>query len=271
MRATSQASFAAASDRWEPVLAAAGARAFTFGEQLYALSDLLADNAPLRRALSDPSRDGEDKAALAEQVLRGRVEDEVVELVQGLVRARWSTPGDLSHALEVLAVDSLLASAEEHRRLETVEDELFRVDRLLVAQRDLRLALSDQDVPLERRQDLVESLFDGRLSPETVVFIRRATATLRIRSITSALLAISKRAAERRRRTSATVIAAAPLTSAQVGRLQDILERAYGRPIQVNVGVDERLVGGLRIQVGSEVVDGTTLARLDEARRRLAG
>jgi F-type H+-transporting ATPase subunit delta len=271
MRATSEASYAAASQRWEPVLTAVGPRAFELGTQLYALSDLLDANPSLLRALSDPSREGEDKAELAGRVLHGKVADEAVELVQGLVRSRWSAPHDLPHALEVLAVDALLASAQAHGRLETVEDELFRVDRLLTAQRDLRLALSDQDRPVEQRQDLVGTLFDGRLSPESVAFIERATATLRTRSITSALSAITRRAAERRRRLAATVIAAAPLTPAQVRRLEGILERAYGRAVQVNVGVDERVVGGLRIQVGSEVVDGTMLSRLDEARRRLAG
>jgi F-type H+-transporting ATPase subunit delta len=271
MRATSQASYAAASRRWEPVLAAAGSRAFELGRQLYQLSDLL-DGAPsLLRALSDPSRDGEDKAALADRVLRGKVADEVVELVQGLVRGRWSEPGDLPHALEILAVDSLLASAEAHDRLAAVEDELFRVDRLLTAQRELRVALSNQDKPVEQRRELVRSLFEGRLTPESVALVERATETLRVRSITSALGAITRRAAERRRRIAAVVIAAAPLTPAQVRRLEGILERAYGRPVQVNVGVDEHVVGGVRIQVGSEVVDGTMLARLDEARRRLAG
>lgn len=271
MRATSQASFAAASQRWEPVLATAGPRAFAFGEQLYGVSDLLAGTASLRRALSDPSRSGDDKAELARRVLSGSVADEVVELVQGIARTRWSSDLNLAHAVEVLAVDSVLAAAEAHGRLATVEDELFRVDRLLVGQRELRRALSDRDTPVERRVALVQSLLDGRVSPETVLFVERATTSLQVRSITSALNAIAQRAAERRKRLSATVVAAAPLTQAQVSRLEEILERAYGRPVQVNVGVDDRVVGGLRIKVGSEVVDATLLSRLEEARRRLAG
>lgn len=271
MRATSQASLAAASARWEPVLRLAGSGAFAFGEQLYALADLLAGNVSLRRALSDPSRSGEDKAELAGNVLSGKVADEVTELVQGLVRSRWSSSENLAHALEVLAVDSVLASAEAQGRLAAVEEELFRVDRLLASQRELRRALSDQDESLARRLALVDTIFGGKLERETLLFVERATASLRSRSITSALNAILERAAERRRRLSAVVVAAAPLTEAQVGRLGGILERVYGRPVQVNVSVDERVVGGLRIQVGSEVVDATVLSRLDEARRRLAG
>jgi F-type H+-transporting ATPase subunit delta len=66
------------------------------------------------------------------------------------------------------------------------------------------------------------------------------------------------------------VVAAAPLTAEQRSRLEASLQRRYGR-VRLNVDVDPSVIGGLRVQVGSELVDGTVSARLDEARRRLAG
>ena len=132
------------------------------------------------------------------------------------------------------------------------------------------MALRDEEVPAERRLAVVDSLLSGRGQPETRLFVDRAVATLRERSIVRALAHIGERAAERRSRLVATVISASPLTPKQTARLQAVLDRAYGRPVQVNVGVDEKLVGGLRITVGSQVVDASVLARLDEARRRLA-
>jgi F-type H+-transporting ATPase subunit delta len=45
----------------------------------------------------------------------------------------------------------------------------------------------------------------------------------------------------------------------------------YGAAIQLNVDVDPDVVGGLRVQVRGEVLDGTVSTRLDDARRRLAG
>jgi len=76
--------------------------------------------------------------------------------------------------------------------------------------------------------------------------------------------------AERRSRTVATVISAADLGTAQRLRLAEILGRAYGREMQVQVQVDPHVLGGLRVQVGPEVIDATVLARLADARRRLA-
>jgi F-type H+-transporting ATPase subunit delta len=271
VRATSQASLDAASDRWEPVLREAGVVGVTYGEQLYGLADLLSGDVTLCRALTDPSRSPEDKAGLAARIVRGRVADDVADLVVGLARSRWSAPADFAEALETLAVDSVLAAAQARGVLEGVEDELFRFDRILTGQRDLRLALANQDLPLERRLGLVDRLLGQRVQPETLLFVRRAVTAPRASGIFSTLNGIGERAAERRSRLVATVIAAAPLTRAQVDRLRGILERAYGQPVQVNVGVDNRLIGGLRVTMGPELVDASVLARLDEVRRRLAG
>ena len=61
------------------------------------------------------------------------------------------------------------------------------------------------------------------------------------------------------------------LSAAQRTRLASILTSAYGLDIQINATVDPEVLGGIRVQVGAEVVDGTVLARLDDARRRLVG
>ncbi len=64
---------------------------------------------------------------------------------------------------------------------------------------------------------------------------------------------------------------AAPLSAAHHDRLQAALSKLFGRPIQLNVDVDPTIIGGIRVEVGDEVVDGSILGRLEEANRRLAG
>jgi F-type H+-transporting ATPase subunit delta len=62
-----------------------------------------------------------------------------------------------------------------------------------------------------------------------------------------------------------------PLDDSQRHRLAQALSGIYGKSVQVNVVLDPEVVGGIRVQVGDEVVDGTILPRLEEARRLLAG
>lgn len=270
MRATSEASLAAALDRFTPVLTAAGEKAKGLGEEIFAVVDALDSSASLRRALTDPTRAGADKAALAQRLLAPTSSPEVVDLVAGLARDRWSADRDLAEALEEIGTISVLESAEAAGELLRVEDELFRLGRVLAEQRELRVALGSVDLPAERRTGLSDQLLATASEP-TRILVRRTTGALRQRSVTSRLARIGELAAKRRERVSATVLAAQPLSEAQVTKLTQILSRTYGTDVTVNVGIDPSVVGGLRIQLGSDVVDATIQSKIEEARRRIAG
>ena len=105
----------------------------------------------------------------------------------------------------------------------------------------------------------------------TAIVARRAAAAPRGRRYVATLGHIADLIAERRRRQVATVTTATDLSAAQRDRLAGILREAYGREIQLNVILEPQVLGGLRIQVGAQVVDSTVLSRLADARRRLAG
>jgi F-type H+-transporting ATPase subunit delta len=67
------------------------------------------------------------------------------------------------------------------------------------------------------------------------------------------------------------VHSARPLDEATQQRLASALTRQYGRPVHLNIVVDPAVVGGLRVEIGDDVIDGTVSARLDDARRKIAG
>lgn len=270
MRGSSGASLTAAQERFEPVLRAAGADALTLGEQLLTMVSALDDSAALRRSLADPSREGEAKAGLVANLLSG-FDERVVDLVSGLVRSRWASDADLADAIERLGVDAVLASAEARGALETVEDELFRLTRSLGGQREAKQVLSDGTTAPERRVALVDALVGGKVDTVTQSLARRATSSLRGRRFVQTLGWFGEVAAERRKRLVASVTSATVLTREQEQRLGALLERSYGKPVQLNVTVDPAVVGGMRIQVGADVVDSTVLSRLADASRRLAG
>ena len=86
-----------------------------------------------------------------------------------------------------------------------------------------------------------------------------------------ALTAYQKIAAEVRGEGVATVRVARPLADADRERLADALARTYGRDVHLNVIVDPDVLGGIRVEIGDDVIDGTVSSRLDDAGRRLAG
>ena len=240
-------------------------------DDLFALTALLDREHPLRRALTDPSRNGDARVGLARAVLGEQVSGATSDLLAWVVRARWSAPRDLATALELLAVEAQVAAAETAGRLDAVEDELFRIARSVAGAPDLRSALSDQAAPVANRASLIEGLLEGRTSEETRRLVRQAVVAPRGRTFDRTIELYGQVAADRRSRLVATVTAAAPLTEEQRSRLGAVLQRTYGHEVHLNVQLDEHIVGGIRVEIGDEVIDGSVLSRLDEARRRLVG
>lgn len=270
MRGTSQAACEAALRHFDPVAVAAGKDATRLAEELFAAVDALDGSGSLRRALTDPGRDAESKAGIVTSLL-SRSDARVVSVVAELASARWSHEDDLAASIEQAGVLALLAGAQSARELETVEEELFRVERQLVAHRDLLTALGDRSATAAGRIGVLHAVLAGKVSAITYALVARKVAAPRGERLLGAVRELVRAASERRELMVVNVTAAVDLTEAQRARLGSILKDLYGREMQINVAIDPTVIGGMKIQVGSEVVDGTVVSRLADARRRLVG
>jgi F-type H+-transporting ATPase subunit delta len=255
---------------FEPVVAAAGKDGLTLAAQLFTVVDTIDGSGSLRRALTDPARPGTDKGVLIGQLFAG-MDSRVRDVLKDFVNQRWSSESHLTDAIAEAGYAALLGAADSAGKLAAVEEELFRVERALTAERELLVALGNRATPRASRVALVRTILGGKLEPITEALVERAVAAPRGTRLVTTIKQLVVMAAERRGRGVARVTAAVELSAAQRKRLANILNTAYGREIHLNVAVDPSVVGGMKVQVGSEVVDGTVLARLDDARRRLVG
>lgn len=242
----------------------------TAGE-LYAVADVLVAQPRLRRTLGDPATSADGRAGLLGQLFGGRVGKQTLGLAEAAVRLRWSSPWDLTDALEGAADDALFAAAEKGRRLDQIEDELFRLERILEANGEVVGLLDELTVDPARRNVLLDSLIAGKVSPITLELLHHAVASQRKRSIVLAIDQLLEKAAVRQQRSVARVLSAVPLTDAQEQRLAGVLSDMYGRAISVRTALDPSVQGGLLVRVGDEVIDGSVAGRFAQARAALAG
>jgi len=275
IHATSRSALAALRERLNGVLASlpddGGASQQTLAGEIYEVADLFAGQPRLRRALADPSTDAAGRAEFMRSLLADRLSQAAVSLAADAVSQRWSEPWDLADALDVIGDDTLLAAAEQQRQLDTVEDELFRFERILAASGELAATLDERGVAAERRRGLLESLLAGKVNPITMRLLGHAVQSGRKRSLSLAVDDLLQASSLRRARSIARVVSAAELTPGQTARLSETLTRIYQRPIDVRTAVDPKVRGGLVIRVGDEVIDGSVATRLAAARAALAG
>jgi F-type H+-transporting ATPase subunit delta len=267
---TTRQSYAAARERLEALTVNTSVRVVKLAEELAAVTALLDREVSLRRILTDPAQAGEAKAGLVQRLLAEQVSGETLDLVSGMVRSRWSASRDLVDAVEELSSLAEIIGAERSGALDDVEDELFRIARIVASAPDLRAALSDSRATGTAKAELVRTLLSGRARSVTVRLVTRLVVLPRGRSLEAGLDALSKLAAARRGRVVAVVTTAVPVSDRQKRRLGAALATLYGHPVHLNLDVDPEVLGGISVRIGDEVIDSTVVSRLEEATRRLA-
>jgi len=247
-------------------------------KELLGILGTVDSSAGLRRALTDPSRSGEEKSALIKQLFGGKASAEAVDIAAGLASSHWASARDIGDALETLAATVVIAVAENKSAvsasgisgLEELENDLFSFNQAVAASHEVQRALSEPQASAAAKITLA-----GRLVPsaseEAKVLIGQAVAQPRGIKATRLVSRFAELAAKRQQRWIATVSVTRPLTETQASRLQQGMNSLYGRELKVNVKVDPMLIGGIRVQVGDEVLDASVLTRLNELQRQLAG
>jgi len=238
------------------------------GRELFGIAATLRSEPALRRVATDAAVEADAKAGLVQQVFGGAVGDVALAVVTEAARRRWAVSSDLPAVIEQLGVVALVRSAGA--RGEQISDELFALGRLIEASPELRSALADPSRSGDDKVGLLRGLLDDKVLPATLALVEHAVSS-RTGSVERALAEFQEVAAEVQGQLLATVRTARELSEADRDRLSRSLGRQYGRDVRLRVVVDPELVGGLRVEIGDDVIDGTVSSRLDDARRRLAG
>lgn len=270
LQAASRTALAESRERLESHLdGASEADASRLGDELFAAADLLSSHVVLRRHLGDSSTPAEDRVGLLRSVVGSQLGPDAMTTLEGLVSARWSQPRDIVDAIEVLGRLAILTVAQKQGGVENVEDELFRVGRLVDREPRLRSLLGDRGVGADRRVELLRSVVGGKVDAVTERLLVRAVRASSELGLDRAAEELATLAAERRERFVARVTAPVSLTDEQQQRLATALSRVYGRQIALQVELDESLLGGLVVRVGDEVIDGSIAGRLHDAAQHL--
>ena len=238
------------------------------GEELFAAGRIIGDSSHLLGALSDPGVDAPIKVALVKQLFAPGYGRTTVELLEGIASSRWSSHTDLLAGIEEIGIRAVAKSAPTSA---AVDSELFEFGRAVTSDAKLELALGSKLGSTDQKRGLVERLLGGRASQQTVAIARQLVTQPRGRRIGELIRYASTIVADESGSAVATVTTAVPLGATQLQRLETALAAQYGRRVQLNEVIDASVIGGIRIQIGDDVIDGSVSTRINDLRLQLAG
>jgi F-type H+-transporting ATPase subunit delta len=284
----------------EESLASAGALGQAASE-LHSVAELVTTNNELSLAINDGSVAVSARRSVLDDLLAGKVLPQVWSLIHHSVTVIHAS--DLEAAFHWLAAQvriaaergpSLTGEADDEgtlgrlgsrnrvsgyaaavfegvdtHELEEIEDQLFRFARTVESSRPLRHALGDRDLPVALRQDVIAELLGDQVLPATKRLAAYAVRGGRARDIVSTLDALVVDAARARGWRVAHVQSAQGVGDAQQADLSEALARLAGNPVELQVTIDPTLLGGVIVQVGDLLVDGSARHRLDELKEHL--
>ncbi|GAA1663219.1 ATP synthase subunit delta [Citricoccus zhacaiensis] len=269
MAGASSDSLATARQELDSVLVSGGTQ---LASELFTALAAVDSSAPLRRALTDPSWSVERRTGVVGSLFGSKVSEDALRVLNTLAGLKWSRTRDFGDSLEQLATTSVAASAERDGLdgLGRLSDELLSFNRAVQESHDLQRALTDPQAPASAKGNLAERLL-GSGSAEAKLLVRQAVEAPRGHKPVDLIRGFVDTVAERQRLWIAEVTVARPLAPAQQERLAAALKRLFGRDLKLDVAVDPELVGGIRVQVGDDVVDSSLQSRLHDLQRKMAG
>jgi F-type H+-transporting ATPase subunit delta len=238
-------------------------------DDLEQVARLLVHQVRLRKALADPGLPPEPKRALLTELGRGRLEEASVELLANVAGRQRVPLREFPGLLAALAAMAAFTAAERAGELERLEGELFFVATMVEQQPQVRSALTNPGLPVANKQALMADLVDGRVGRRTAALTDLLVELHEGHDLDTVLKEWAEAAAARRNRVVAEVRSAVALDDQRRDRLAEVLTRVLGRPVVLQVTVDEAILGSVVVRVGNELFDGSVRSRLEQAREAM--
>lgn len=244
------------------------ARAAQTGTELFDVVEILDDNRTLRVALANSATSAEARQGLARNLLGDKVSESTLAVLLDAVGQTWSTPREFRQGLILLGRRALFIGAEAEGNLVQVEDELFRLSRILRDNPELTRLVGDKKTEPAKRRELLANVLYGKVTHTTEALVLQVIGRIEKDPIADCR-SLAEQAAEMRGKNIARVETARELSPEQRDALAEKLARIYGHEMSIHTEVDTSLLGGMVIRVGDEVIDGSTAGKLRRLRVNL--
>ena len=172
--------------------------------------------------------------------------------------------GGITASLAGRYASALYDLAREQGAVPAVEADLDRLTAAIAESADLAHLLNDPKVSRDGAARAIGAVAEVlALTALTTNFLGVLASNRRLASLSGVIAAFAAIAADARGEVTADVTTAHPLDAAQLADLSAKLAAREGRAVKLRTKVDPAILGGLVVQIGSQMVDGSIRTRLN--------
>jgi len=177
---------------------------------------------------------------------------------------------DMINQLEQTYATVLLELAEEQpggtASLDDVAAEVGQLAEFVEREPDLTRLLATRTVSVAERSQIIERLLSGRVSDLVYRFIQTVNQKNRLDHLPGILQAFGQLVQQRRGIIEVDAYVAAAMDEAGVKRVADAVGQLMGKQAVVHQHVDPSLIGGLKLRIADQLIDGSVAAQLKRIR-----
>jgi len=163
---------------------------------------------------------------------------------------------------------ALFDICEPRRLVDRAYAELELVTKLTRDADDLDRFMSHPEIPPAEKRRVLKKLLPAELLPEVVAFLNLLVEQRQMRILEVISQAFLVLRHERFGILRATVETAHPLSAESRAQLKEALVVATGRDVFITEKPCPELIGGVRVQVGDRIIDGSIAGRLKQIREQ---
>ena len=174
-----------------------------------------------------------------------------------------SKPTSISTGIAARYATAIFDLAKEDKALAQLETDVDALAALVAESNDLRSMISSPVYSREEQAAGIAAIADKMGLSQT---LKNAMALMaskrRLFVLPQVAAALSDMIAEEKGEVTADVISAKALTKGQADKLVKSLSDRVGKTVKLNATVDESLIGGLVVKVGSTMIDTSVRSKL---------